>query len=230
MLALFATSTLNARVIIPNTAKTWQGGIGLGNVPIRGSFKTSLSGGYHITNKWYVGVVYQFGDEIKKKTASFNAKSADLGGLVRSTAYVGPRAMIQARYAPFKCGAYISGGIINNGDSWEDMSYDVRSRTIAGDAAYTRGIRIRQSKPSGWGLALGLGYQHNFTDKLSANIDLTPAWFQRPKPTYQFITSPPDLSDDEIAEIESRMNSKFKSRMTNYYTVFHIGVAYRFNI
>ncbi len=231
ILTIFACShfVVEAREIIPNTANTWQGGLGIGNFPIHGSFKTSLTGGYFITDKLYVGAIYQLRDEIKKNNSSFNAKSAELGGLVRATYYSAPRLLIQGRYTPFKCGAYVSAGIVVNGESQEDMSYNVQKRTII-EEPKINGIRIEQRRSGGWGLGLGIGYQHNFSKHISANIEWTPAWFQHPKPSYKIIASPANLTNAEMEEIISRMDDAFKRRLTNMYQVIHIGIAYRFKI
>lgn len=134
----------------------WQIGLGLGELPIGGSFKPSITIGYHFNEKIYTGVIYQFRDIISRDQSSFNAKSAELNGLVSSSETVAQRFLLQLRYTPFKNGPYISSGFVFNGKDTETMRFDSRSRHIANEN-YIGEIAIQQTRPSGWGLAIGLG-------------------------------------------------------------------------
>lgn len=206
--------------------KYWQVGLGFGELPMAGSFKPSITVGYHFTERVYAGVIYQFSDEIKRDGTSFNAKSAGLEGLTSSNERVDQRLMLQARYTPFKHGPFISTGIVYNGRDVETMHFDHRSRNIAGNE-YSGDIVIQQARPAGWGAALGLGYQYNFDNGLSAGFEWTPAWLQYPDPEYDF-SGNEGLSESAIVSIKDKMDAGFNSSVTNMYKVFHIGLAYRF--
>lgn len=177
-----------------NHNRYWQIGIGLRELPSGGSFKPSITFGYHFNEKIYAGLIYQFKDRINRDGASFNAQSSGLEGLVGSSETVAQRFLLQMRYTPLKNGPYLSGGFVFNGKDTETMQFDARSREING-ATYDGTIEIHQTRPTGWGLALGFGYQHNFKNGLSGRFEWTPAWGQYPTPSYVFAGSS-DLSDE----------------------------------
>ncbi|UTW61430.1 outer membrane beta-barrel protein [bacterium SCSIO 12741] len=212
----------NSRVI----PRTWQVGIGLGELPVGGSFKPSITLGYHFNEKIYAGFIYQFKDEIQRSESSFNAQSAELDGLMRSMETVNQRFMLQVRYTPVRFGPYISAGFVYNGRDTENMFFDNRSRNLVGEN-FEGSIHVQQSRPAGWGLALGLGYQYHFKNGFTAGFEWTPAWGQRPDPEYQF-GGTANLSSEAQAEIQKNMNEGFENSVTNLYKVFHIGFAYRF--
>lgn len=204
----------------------WQIGVGLGELPMGGSFKPSITFGYHVNEKLYAGIVYQFKDKISRNSSSFNAKSAELSGLQTSSETVSQRFLVQVRYQPLKCGPYLSGGFVFNGEDSEDMIFDDRIREIAGEE-FLGDIHIQQTRPGGWGLALGLGYQYDFKNGISAGFEWTPAWGQYPAPNYM-IGGSADLSAVATDELQNKMDTGFRNSVTNMYKVFHIGVAYRF--
>ncbi|WP_026210190.1 hypothetical protein [Flexithrix dorotheae] len=207
--------------------KSWQIGLGFGELPMHGSLKPSITFGYHFSEQMYLGVIYQFKDKINRNETSFNAKSNGLQGLVSASEEVAQRFMFQFRYSPFKNGPYISTGILYNGTDRETMIYDSRFRNIPNEG--TKGnIIILQERPSGWGLGLGFGYQHNFKNGLAINAEWTPAWFKGyADPVYSFSGSAP-LSGYAKTYLKNKMDQEFKSTVTNLYKVFHIGMAYRF--
>ena len=205
---------------------SWQIGIGLGEIPSGGSFKPSITFGYHFSEKIYTGIIYQFKDRISRDGSSFNAKSTGLDGLLDSSEEVAQRFLMQVRYTPFKNGPYISGGIVFNGRDTESMIFEHRNRIVAGNP-YSGKIEIQQTRPAGWGIAAGIGYQYNFKNGLSAGFEWTPAWGQYPKPTYEFGGSA-ELSNPAKHELMNKMDEGFRSSVTNMYKVFHIGLAYRF--
>lgn len=204
----------------------WQIGVGLGELPMGGSFKPSITFGYHVNEKLYAGIVYQFKDKISRNSSSFNAKSAELSGLQTSSETVSQRFLVQVRYQPLKCGPYLSGGFVFNGEDSEDMIFDDRIREIAGEE-FLGDIHIQQTRPGGWGLALGLGYQYDFKNGISAGFEWTPAWGQYPAPNYM-IGGSADLSAVATDELQNKMDTGFRNSVTNMYKVFHVGVAYRF--
>ena len=210
----------------PRLQNYWQIGFGLGELPMDGSFKPSITVGYFFTEKVYAGVIYQFQDEIFRNQSSFNAKSTDLDGLISSSEEVAQRFMLQVRYTPIKNGPYLSGGFVFNGKDTETMIFDDRPREIS-EEPVSGTIEIQQTRPAGWGVALGLGYQYNFKNGFSAGLEWTPAWMQYPEPSYVF-GGTADLSESAQVELEQKMDDGFKSSVTNMYKVFHIGVAYRF--
>lgn len=207
------------------SAAFWQIGFGLGELPIGGSFKPSITIGYHFNDKIYAGIVYQLEDAIQRDNNSFNVKSSDLEGLLRSTEDVARRFMFQARYKPFENGPYLAGGFVYNGRDTETMRFDERARLIAGEE-YSGGIAIQQTRPAGWGLAFGIGYQYDFDNGFSAGFEWTPAWFQYPEPEYAF-SGAAELSEAAKNSLMNKMDADFESNVTNLYKVFHIGVAYR---
>lgn len=204
----------------------WQVGFGLGELPTGGSFKPSITLGYHFNEKFYAGIIYQFKDEISRNSASINAKSTELDGLLSASESVAQRFLLQVRYTPIKNGPYLSGGFVFNGKDAETMQFDSRQRLISAEA-YDGNIVIEQTRPPGWGWALGLGYQYDFDNGFSAGFEWTPAWGQYPTPSYVFGGSS-YLSTSTEEQIQKKMNDKFTESVTNMYKVFHIGLAYRF--
>ena len=75
----------------------WQVGFGLGELPTGGSFKPSITVGYHFNEKVYAGIIYQLKDEISRGNSSFNAQSTDLEGLTSSSEGVDQRFIFQVR-------------------------------------------------------------------------------------------------------------------------------------
>ena len=207
-------------------ANYWQIGLGLGELPMGGSFKPSITLGYYFDEKVYAGIIYQFKDEISRDGSSFNAKSSELDGLLSASEDVAQRFLLQVRYAPIKNGPYLSTGFVFNGKDQETMLFDARDRTING-TNYSGDVMIRQTRPAGWGFAVGLGYQYNFKNGFSTGFEWTPAWGQYPSANYAFGGSS-SLSGETINQIENKMDEGFKSSVTNMYKVFHIGMAYRF--
>lgn len=203
----------------------WQIGIGLGELPIGGSFKPSFTIGFHVNDHLYIGAIYQLKDKIQRDDSSFNAQSSDLNGLISSSETVAQRFLLQLRYTPFKNGPYLSSGIVYNGKDTENMLFDSSSRVLSGEN-YEGTIDIHQTRPAGWGMALGLGYQYNFKNGLSAGFEWTPAWRQYPVPSYLF-GGTSNLSDIAKIDLQKKMDDGFKSSVTNMYKVFHIGLAYR---
>lgn len=204
----------------------WQIGIGLGELPTGGSFKPSFTIGYHINDNLYIGVIYQLKDKIQRDDSSFNAQSSDLNGLISSSETVAQHFLLQLRYTPFKNGPYLSSGIVYNGKDTESMLFDSSTRVLSGEN-YEGTIDIHQTRPAGWSLALGLGYQYNFKNGLSAGFEWTPAWVQYPTPSYVF-GGTSSLSGSVQNDLQKKMDDGFKSSVTNMYKVFHIGLAYRF--
>ncbi|WP_422860713.1 hypothetical protein ACOKFD_07735 [Flagellimonas sp. S174] len=213
----------NNNRIIENS---WQIGLGLGELPTGGSFKPSITIGYHFTNKIYAGLIYQVKDRIERDDSSFNAKSSGLDGLLSSSESVAQRFLAQVRYTPIKYGPYLSGGFVYNGKDTETMLFDSRNREIASES-YSGNLEIQETRPAGWGVAFGIGYQYNFKNGLSTGFEWTPAWGQYPEPTYEFFGFS-TLSEIAQQELKNRMNRKFRRNVTNMYKVFHLGIAYRF--
>ncbi len=223
---LFFASTLNGQNSKTQPSDYWQIGFGLGELPMGGSFKPSITIGYQYNHKIYAGIIYQFKDEISRGSSSFNAKSTDLDGLTSSSEDVAQRFLFQIKYTPIKNGPYISGGFVFNGKDTETILFEDQTRDIAGEPL-SGNIEIQQTRPARWGLALGLGYQYNFKNGFSAGFEWTPAWGQYPNPSYIF-GGTANLSESVQKELKQKMDDGFKSSVTNMYKVFHIGMAYRF--
>ena len=225
-LLLFFVNQAKCQPDINPSANYFQIGIGLGELPIGGSFKPSITFGYHFSEKIYAGFIYQFKDKITRNESSFNAKSSGLDGLIKSSETVAQRFLLQLRYKPIIYGPYLSTGIVFNGEDKETMIFDERHRQISNEP-YNGSVEIQQTRPAGLGIAFGLGYQHNFKNGFSAGFEWTPAWAQYPQPLYEFSGSS-DLTLNTKNELKTKMNKGFKNSVTNMYKVFHIGVAYRF--
>ncbi|MFY9243661.1 MAG: hypothetical protein WAO74_11600 [Polaribacter sp.] len=207
--------------------KYWQVGIGLGEIPMKNSFKPSFTIGYHFNANLYAGIIYQFKDKISRNNSSFNVASSELEGLVRSSENVGNRFMFQLRITPLKYLPYISTGFVFNGQDKELMHFGTMNRIINNEN-YSGDISIEQERLKGWGFALGLGYQYDFKNRFSLNFEWTPAWFQGyPKVKYKF-SGTSNLSNEAKENIKQKMDEGFSSTITNYYKVFHFGLAYRF--
>ena len=86
---------------IPVFQPYWQIGVGLGELPMGGSFKPSISLGYQFNEKLYTGIIYQLPDRISRDKSSFNARSTGLDGLTSSNESVAQRFLFQVRYTPF---------------------------------------------------------------------------------------------------------------------------------
>lgn len=204
----------------------WQVGIGLGELLFDGSFKPSITFGYHFNEKLYAGVIYQFKDKIHRNEKSINARSTGLDGLESSSETVAQRFLIHLGYTPIKNGPYISTGFVFNGTDTETMKFGNMDREI-GDKTYNGSIEIEQTRPAGWGFAMGLGYQYHFKNGFSTGFEWTPAWFQYATPQYQFAGSS-NISESSQALLQNKMDEAFKQSVTNMYKVFHIGISYRF--
>ena len=181
----FLSLRLAAQKNVSDLKKYWQIGIGIGELPTGGSFKPSFTLGYHFNSSIYAGIIYQFKDEISRNGSSFNAKSSDLDGLISASEQVAKRFIFQIKYTPIKNGPFLSGGFVFNGKDTETMKFDNRIRDI-NDEPYSGTVEIQQTRPAGWGLALGIGYQYNFKNGFSAGFEWTPAWGQYPTPSYVF--------------------------------------------
>jgi hypothetical protein len=223
-IGLISTGIAQEKYFSP--ANYWQIGIGLGELPMGGSFKPSISFGYHFNDRLYTGIIYQFKDKISRGNSSFNAKSVELDGLISSAEEVSQRFLLQLRYKPINYGPYLSTGFVYNGEDTESMLFDSRDRYISGES-YNESIAIKQTRPAGWGFAFGIGYQYDFKNGFSANAEWTPAWLQYPTPEYVF-EGDSELSGQAKSELQKRMDDGFNSSVTNMYKVFHIGVAYNF--
>ena len=114
-------------------------------------------------------------------------------------------------------------GLIYQQDT-ETMRFDNRTRKIA-EETFDGTIEIQQTRPAGWGLALGLGYQYDFKNGFSAGFEWTPAWGQYPSPSYQ-LSGSSILSKKAKDELQNRMDKSFKENVTNMYKVFYIDLAY----
>lgn len=205
----------------------WQIGIGLGEIPMHGSFKPSFTVGYHFNDKFYLGIIYQLKDNINRGTSSFNAKDTHLNGLIDSKEKVGPRFMLQGRFTPVKFAPYLSFGIVFNDQDRELMYFEQSDHTI-GNNSYETDLIISQTRPAGWAPAIGLGYQFDFKRGFSINAEWTPGWFTKVKTPIIEIESTYPLDEDDIIAFKKETTANYKSHITNLYKVFHFGISYRY--
>ncbi|MCB0279688.1 MAG: hypothetical protein KDD94_09315 [Calditrichaeota bacterium] len=203
----------------------WKIGIGFGELPLNGSFKPSFSLGYQFNSEFYTGIVYQLKDQISRGETSFNAQSSGLDGLISSHETVAERFMFQFHYSPLKQGPFLSAGFVYNGEDSETMRFNNQDRMI--DAELINGpVEIRQTRPAGWGVALGIGLRYKFDNGFTIQTEWTPAWKQFPEPAYGFSSNLTEAAKNKLVK---RMNDEFTQNVTNMYKIFQIGFTYDFS-
>ena len=229
LVTVISISVLNAQELKEANPdfRHWQIGIGFGEIPMAGSFKPSLTFGYHFNEKIYVGAIYQFKDDINRNGSSFNADGTGLSGLTKSHERVGQRFMLQGRYTPVRFAPYISFGVVFNDQDREVMEFAEQDQQI-GNNTYHTGLTVTQTRKAGWSPAIGLGYQYDFKFGLSINAEWTPGWFVWvPTPDIQ-VEAGETIAQEDLDLFKEQTTDEFKSHVTNLYKVFHIGLAYRF--
>lgn len=205
----------------------WQVGVGLGELPMGGSFKPSITVGYHFNNKIYLGLIYQFKDNINRGKSSFNADATGLTGLTDSREKVGQRFMLQARYTPIKYAPYISFGVVFNDADTETMQFSQQPHAI-GNGVYNTDVTVTQTRKAGWAPAIGLGYQFDFKRGFSINAEWTPGWFNWIAKPKIVVSSSEEIAQDDLDIFKKSMADEYQKHLTNLYKVFHFGVSYRF--
>ena len=209
----------------------WSIGLEIGELPMAGSFKVGVSAGYHVNEYMWFGVAYQIGDSIHRNTSSFNARSADLEGLVSSSESVGQRAYLQARLRPHRWSPFLSVGLVFNDRDTETTVFEPLARDVDGHEA-TGPLALRVSRPPGLRPALGLGYEWTSSGGVSAFVEWA-GWWLRDAPNPDIGITSSDLGDLGPADtefelaVDRRVRDHFRSSVFNTYHIFQLGVAYR---
>ena len=211
-----------------NMKNYWQIGVGFGEIPFMSkSFKPSITVGYYLHDKIYVGAIYQFVDNIERNQESFDAQSIGFEGLESSKERVAQRALLHCRITPVKYGPFISFGLVFNGSDTETMQFDDRNRQI-GQNMYDGEITVKLTRKSAFRPAIGLGYEYVFKNNISLNTEWTFNVFHPiPSPVIE-ATSDYSISENDSVEFNNHLSKEFKSNFHNRYHIFQIGVAYNF--
>ena len=143
-------------------AGAWTVGIGFGEIPfLAGSFKPSVSLGYHVSDHVYVGGIVQLRDVLERGTESFNAVNTGLGGIESTREETGARALIHARLRPHRYSPFLSVGAVFNASDREVMVFDDRRRDHW-QRVLRRCHHARADPPWGIRPAVGFGYGYTF--------------------------------------------------------------------
>lgn len=210
----------------------WMVGLGFGEIPfMAGSFKPSLTIGYHVNEYIWLGSVMQLTDHIERDGESFNAQNTDLGHLLDSRETTGARSFLGARLRPHRLSPYVSLGAVFNGTDTETMTFGAASRNIAsrdmGAGTYEEALEVVQRRPYGIRPAVGLGYSYTFDSGFSLSTEITGAWFfsaADPEVSVRGLGSPLDPADR--AALERRLQRVFDDNLHNRYHLFHLTAGY----
>ncbi len=174
VLVLLASSFMAGNPVDAATPGTFEMGLTFGEIPVlSGSFKPGVSLGYHFNEYLYIGGVLQAKDYLKRNDESYNAKNTGISGLQKSREAVGERFMAQVRVTPMKHLPYISAGWVWNNPDVETMEF----KPDKDSGVWGERLTLIQTRPSGHGPGLGIGYQYDFNNRISGYTDFTMAWF-----------------------------------------------------
>lgn len=200
--------------------------VGFGEIPfLSGSFKPSVSIGYHVNEYLYVGWTVQLRDVLERGTESFNAVDTGLGGVEATREETGVRSLLSVRLRPHRLSPFVSLGVLFNGSDTEVMRFDARERRI-GDGTYDGAIVMEQTRPFGIRPAIGLGYQYTFDSGLSLSMELAGAFFLPPPDPVIRIESSASMSEADLAALHDRTASVFADNFHNRYHLFQLGAGY----
>lgn len=211
---------------VENLDGAWSFTVGFGEIPfLAGSFKPSVSFGYHINRFIYVGTIVQLPDFLERGDESFNATNAEVDGLLATRERTGPRVFLGARFRPHRYSPYLAIGGIFNGTDTETMDFDARARTL-GDGTVDGRLTVELSRPFGIRPAFGLGYGFTFDNGLVLNLEFTGAWlFPPPDPDIRIESESP-LSPAARQELHDRFRKAYDDNFHNRYHLFNISVGY----
>lgn len=204
----------------------WAIQVGFGEIPfLAGSFKPSVSLGYHFNEYLYIGYTAQFRDVLERGTESFNAVDTGLGGVERTREETGVRSLLAVRARPHRYSPYLALGLLFNGSDREVMHFDSRERTI-GAQNYEGMVVLEQTRPWAIRPAVGLGYSYTFDEGFSLGVEMAGAFFL-PAPTPELaVGGEALLSQADEAALKSRISKKFKDNFHNRYHLFQMTAGY----
>ncbi|MDD9944752.1 MAG: hypothetical protein OXU20_27170 [Myxococcales bacterium] len=200
--------------------------VGFGEIPfLSGSFKPSVSVGYHVNEYVYLGWTVQLRDVLERGTESFNAVDTGLGGIESTREETGIRSLLAVRLRPHRYSPFVSMGFVFNGSDREVMHFDGRRRTI-GAGSYDGAVVMEQTRPWGIRPAIGLGYSYQFETGLSLSMELAGA-FLSPAPAPDIrIDSQATLSDADRSALSDRSKRAFAENLHNRYHMFQLSAGY----
>lgn len=189
--------------------------VGVGEIPIlAGSFKPSISFGYHFNDYVYLGLTVQLRDVLERGSSSFNARSVNLDGLQRTREETGARSFLGIRLRPHRFSPYLAVGAVFNASDTERMTF----QGADGD------VVIVQTRPWGVRPAIGLGFAATLDSGFTFGVEFTGAWpFDPPTPRIEFEG---DLDQAQQEELRSSMTRSFAGNWHNRYHLFRLEVGY----
>ena len=204
----------------------WAISVGFGEIPfLAGSFKPSVSVGYHLNNYIYFGGTVQLHDVIHRGTESFNATGSGLDGLSSTKEFTGVRVFLGARFRPHRYLPYLSVGGVFNGSDTETMRFAAQSRQLGGQT-HDGELLVEVSRPFGIRPAFGLGYSLTLSNRMTFNVDFTGAWlFDAAEPEI-YINSSQSLSEAIILDVRERLKKSYNDNFHNRYHLFNISFGY----
>ncbi len=204
----------------------WSVMVGFGEIPfLAGSFKPSVSAGYHVNDYVYLGSIVQMRDVLERGTESFNAVDTGLGGIQSTREETGARFLLEARLRPHRYSPYLTIGGVFNGSDTEVMRFDDRTRTI-GSGTYDGAVTLEQTRPFGVGPAIGLGYEYTFQTGLTLSTQIAGAFFMGPPTPTVRVESDAPISDADEAALRKKIQDAFSDNLHNNYHMFNIGAGH----
>ncbi len=209
----------------PALEGTWSVAFGFGEIPfLAGSFKPSVSFGYHINRFIYVGTIVQLPDVIERGDESFNAVNAGVDGLLDTRETTGPRAFLGTRLRPHRYSPYLSLGAVFNGSDVETMYFDARPRELAGET-HPGPFEVELTRPFGIRPAFGLGYSLTLDNGLAFELEFTGAWlFDAAEPDVRVRGE--SLSPGAREDLQARFLRSYDDNFHNRYHLFNIAIGY----
>lgn len=204
----------------------WAFTVGWGEIPfLSGSFKPSVSFGYHLNEYVYFGGVVQLADVLERGTESFNAQNTGLGGIESTRERTGVRSFFGTRLRPHRYAPFVSLGMLFNGSDTEVMHFDDRQRRI-GSHTYDGALSLEVTRGSAIRPAVGLGYEVTFKRGFTLSTELTGAFFMRPPTPEVRVESESQLTEEDRAALVQNVQETFSDNFHNRYHLFQIGAGY----
>jgi len=200
--------------------------LGFGEIPVlSSSFKPSIGVGKSF-GSFELGAYYQTSDSLERGSESFNTEFGQ-NGLSSSNESVGQRAMIQAKYYPWKEYFYVSAGVIFNDNDVEDMKFSSQSRQI-GNNTYNTNLNVKLTRPQAFRPGIGIGFVFPITKSIKFSTDFTMDWFTGvPNPEVE-VNSSQALSEVDKSVLVQQVKDNFKSNFHNRHHLFNMGISYHF--
>ncbi len=204
----------------------WSLQFGFGELPfLAGSFKPSISLGYHLNEHFYLGGTVQLRDVLERGDESFNARNLGLGGIESTREETGVRSLIEARYRPHRYSPFLSVGVLSSGSDTEVMRFDARRRTI-GSGSYEGAITVEQTRPYAIRPAVGVGYGLTLDSGLAFGVEFAGAFFMGPPEPTVRVESEAALDGRDMASLERTAKESFADNFHNRYHLFNLSAGH----